>query len=155
LRERSSGVIIAAVMLLSAACAPAASTPAATAPGAGAAPPPAAPATPKSLIISQDFEPPDIEGFGSLVRPAGTGGVREIVHNHLTRKIRDGVVEPELVTGLPSIDDGTWKVNADGTMDVTWKLRPNVKWHDGTPFTSADMRFAFEAFTDPALPPMA
>jgi peptide/nickel transport system substrate-binding protein len=40
-------------------------------------------------------------------------------------------------------------------MDVTWKLRPNVKWHDGAAFTSADMLFSFEVYKNPALPPTA
>ena len=34
----------------------------------------------------------------------------------------------------------SWSVSADGR-SYTFKLRPNVKWHDGKPFTSADVRF--------------
>ena len=34
----------------------------------------------------------------------------------------------------------SWNVSADGRT-YTFKLRPNVKWHDGKPFTSADVRF--------------
>src|SRR3954470_6759527 len=34
-------------------------------------------------------------------------------------------------------------------MDVVWKLRPNVKWHDGEPFTSADVQFTVEAINGP------
>jgi peptide/nickel transport system substrate-binding protein len=34
-------------------------------------------------------------------------------------------------------------------MDVTWKLRPGVKWHDGVPFTSADIKFTVEAINSP------
>ncbi len=30
-------------------------------------------------------------------------------------------------------------------MDVTWKLRPGVKWHDGKPHTSADVKFTVDA----------
>ena len=30
-------------------------------------------------------------------------------------------------------------------MDVTWKLRPGVKWHDGMPHTSADVKFTVDA----------
>lgn len=34
----------------------------------------------------------------------------------------------------------SWSVSPDGK-SYTFKLRPNVKWHDGKPFTSADVRF--------------
>jgi peptide/nickel transport system substrate-binding protein len=34
-------------------------------------------------------------------------------------------------------------VNPDGTMDTIWTIRPNVKWHDGTPFTSEDLVFTY------------
>ena len=40
-------------------------------------------------------------------------------------------------------------VNPDGTMQTTWKLRPGVTWHDGTPFTSADVRLTVEAINGP------
>src|SRR5438874_9912949 len=120
--RRCLTVAIAMFALLASACAPSASSrsSAVPAPNAGAAQPRA----PKTLTIAQEFEPPDIEGFGSLVRPAGSGGLREVVHNHLVRKIRDGDIEPELVTELPSIERGTWRVNADGSMDMTWRIRP-------------------------------
>jgi peptide/nickel transport system substrate-binding protein len=145
---RKLNVLVAAFALLVGACAPSAGAPTTNAIQSQ-------PRAPKTLTIAQEFEPPDIEGFVSLVRPAGSGGVRDVVHNHLARKIRDGVVQPELVTQLPSIDDGTWRVNDDGSMDVTWRLRPNIRWHDGTAFTSADMLFSLEVFRDRALPPVA
>ena len=33
-----------------------------------------------------------------------------------------------------------WEISADG-LTYTFKLRPNVKWHDGQPFTSADVSY--------------
>ena len=36
-------------------------------------------------------------------------------------------------------------LRSDGGMDVTWKLRPGVKWHDGHPHTSADVKFTADA----------
>jgi peptide/nickel transport system substrate-binding protein len=40
-------------------------------------------------------------------------------------------------------------VSADLT-SVTWKLKPNVKWSDGSPFTSADVVFTWKYGADPA-----
>ena len=36
-----------------------------------------------------------------------------------------------------------WEVNADATQ-YTFKLRDDVKWHDGEPFTSADVKYNME-----------
>jgi len=109
--EGRLAIAVVALGMLATACAPSGgpSVPASSA---------VQPRAPKTLTIEQDFEPPDIEGFGSLVRPAGSGGLREIAHNHLVRKIRDGVIQAELAA-IPSLDDGTWRVNGDGSMDMT------------------------------------
>ncbi|WP_325345039.1 ABC transporter substrate-binding protein [Xylophilus sp.] len=61
-------------------------------------------------------------------------------------KIFDGLLtfdaqlrpQPQLATG--------WSEAADGR-SITFRLRPGVKWHDGAPFTSADVAFsALEAW---------
>jgi peptide/nickel transport system substrate-binding protein len=44
-------------------------------------------------------------------------------------------------------------LRGDGGMDVTWKLRPNVRWHDDVPFTSADVKFTVDAINSPAYNP--
>ena len=66
---------------------------------------------------------------------------RRITHEALVVTPQINTFDPQLAAELPSIEKGTWKVNPDGTMETTWKLRPNIKWHDGTPFTSADLVF--------------
>ena len=48
-----------------------------------------------------------------------------------------------------AVERGTWLLHPDGTMDVTWRLRPTIKWHDGTPFSSGDLLFSFTVFMDP------
>ena len=76
----------------------------------------------------------------------------DFVHAYLVeRNDRDEFV-PSLAAEQLSVDRGTWRINSDGSMDTTWRLRPNVKWHDGTPFTSDDLMFTFMAFMDPELP---
>lgn len=41
-----------------------------------------------------------------------------------------------------------WHVSADG-LEYTIALRPNIKWHDGVPFTGDDVKFTIEAILDP------
>ena len=60
---------------------------------------------------------------------------------------------PVLAELVPSPENGLVRANPDGTMLVTWKLRPGVRWHDGTPFTSEDVKFTVEALNDPAYNP--
>jgi peptide/nickel transport system substrate-binding protein len=41
-----------------------------------------------------------------------------------------------------------WSVSND-KLTYTFSLRKDVKWHDGQPFTSADVKFTFERILDP------
>jgi peptide/nickel transport system substrate-binding protein len=52
--------------------------------------------------------------------------------------------EPELAR--------TWNVSSDGTR-FTFNLVRNAKWHDGVPFTSADVKFTFEQVLKPIREP--
>src|SRR4051794_25651685 len=63
-----------------------------------------------------------------------------------------GAANPLLAAELPSRDAGTWTVNADGTMETLWKVRPNARWHDGEPVTSRDFVFALRLYRDDAIP---
>jgi peptide/nickel transport system substrate-binding protein len=47
----------------------------------------------------------------------------------------------------PELAD-SWEVSADH-LTWTFHLHPGTKWHDGTDFTSADVKFSFEACLDP------
>jgi peptide/nickel transport system substrate-binding protein len=40
----------------------------------------------------------------------------------------------------------SWSWNADGTR-LTFKLRDGVKWHDGKPFTAADVKCTWDLLT--------
>src|SRR5215218_519345 len=59
----------------------------------------------------------------------------------------DGNLRPILAESIPGREDGT--LAADGK-SVTWKLKKNVKWHDGKPFTADDCVFNWEYARDPA-----
>jgi peptide/nickel transport system substrate-binding protein len=54
-------------------------------------------------------------------------------------------IVPVLAAELPTIANGGVVLRLDGGMDVTWKLRPAVRWHDGVSHTSADVKFTVDA----------
>src|SRR5439155_12780698 len=97
--------------------------------GSGAAP---VHTTPKILVVAVPMEPAQLEGFLGASGVGGGGIVRNVVHALLSVPIEDGTYQPQLASELPSPERGTWRTNADGTMDTVWKLRPGVRWHDGT-----------------------
>ena len=43
--------------------------------------------------------------------------------------------------------------SSDG-LTYTFSLRDNVRWHDGTPFSAADVAFTFDYFNNQSLPPL-
>ena len=59
----------------------------------------------------------------------------------------DGNLVPILAAEVPTPKNGG--VAADGR-SVMWKLKRNVQWHDGKPFTADDVVFNWEYAADPA-----
>src|SRR5579884_2490926 len=128
-RSRASGwrwaALAVSLVLLIGGCAPAPGTPAASAPGApagGAAS--AAPARP--LVIVLRVEPPgliseQLSQGGSVFRATDrlfNAGLA-ILDDH-------AVPQPYLATSLPQLNTDSWMVNADGTMQTTYHLKPNA-----------------------------
>lgn len=67
----------------------------------------------------------------------------------IATKIFESLLEykgPEL-TPLPGLAQ-SWSAAADGK-SYTFKLRQGVKWHDGKPFTSEDVKFSVEKIVTP------
>ena len=68
-----------------------------------------------------------------------------ITYEPLASYDQDGqTLVPFLAAEIPSLENGG--LSADGTA-VTWKLRSDVKWSDGQPFTAEDVKFTYEFIT--------
>src|SRR5215510_12221438 len=96
--------------------------------GAGAAPP-------KDAIV-----------IGLLAEPVtmDPAQVTDLNSARITKRIFEGLVGQELgsyklVPGLAR----TWDISKDGLV-YTFNLRPNVTFHDGTPFNAEAVKFCFE-----------
>ena len=92
--------------------------------------------------------------WASAPRPLA-GGVPQafhIAHDYLAVLNTQGEWVPQLALALPSVDEGTWQLAPDGTMETRWQIRPGVRWHDGVPLTADDFLFGFRVMKDPDLP---
>ncbi len=84
-------------------------------------------------------------------RVAGVREVEQLLNAGLGVVDTQGQIRPLLAEVIPSLENGLWKLHADGRMETTWRLRPNALWHDGAPFTGADLQFAARIASDAAL----
>ncbi|MQA61954.1 MAG: ABC transporter substrate-binding protein [Actinophytocola sp.] len=71
----------------------------------------------------------------AITTSGATHTASELLYNGLVRLDEQGTPQPDLAE--------SWDVAEDGAR-YTFALRDDVTWHDGEPFTSADVKFAFE-----------
>jgi len=101
------------------------------------------------LIVGYDREPDTLNRFSTHILE----DIQTCIVEGLTTTDEQMRVVPLLATEVPTIDNGGVRLRGDGGMDVTWKLRPGVTWHDGAPFTSADVKFTVDAINGPEYNP--
>jgi peptide/nickel transport system substrate-binding protein len=90
-------------------------------------------------------------GRAGAGRILGTADIERLLHPGLVVRDQEQTLKPILVEAVPSVENGTWQVLPDGRMVTTYRIRPNAAWHDGTPFTSADLVFTMGVVSDPEL----
>ncbi|CAA9539544.1 MAG: ABC transporter, substrate-binding protein (cluster 5, nickel/peptides/opines) [uncultured Thermomicrobiales bacterium] len=101
------------------------------------------------VAAAQDGTPTPVAGGTMVVSIASDPG-------HFNPAITTGftqhVVADSIFNGLVGLDENLqpvpdladrWDISEDGTT-YTFHLHPGVRWHDGAPFTSADVKFSFE-----------
>lgn len=65
-------------------------------------------------------------------------------NRNLSAKVTEGLLRYDTHFEPQPLLATAWSISTDG-LRYTFKLRPNVKWHDGKPFTSADVKFSLLA----------
>jgi peptide/nickel transport system substrate-binding protein len=111
---------------------------------------PAAAAKPTDrLVVGYDREPDTLNRFSTHILE----DIETCVVEGLVTTNEKMEVVPLLAAAIPTLENGGVVLRKDGGMDVTWKLRPEVRWHDGTPHTSADVKFTVVAINSPAYNP--
>ncbi len=91
------------------------------------------------------------------INTAGTGSIRgvgeaeKLIHAGLVIRDGDGNLRPKMAEAVPTIDNGNWRLMPDGRMETSWTIKQGAMWHDGTPFTSADLVFTLAVGMDKQL----
>ena len=83
-----------------------------------------------SLVFLVQPEPPTMAGYVSTSGPIGLLGPK--IYDALVDYDNDGKMVPMLAESVDVSPDGK---------TITFNLRKGVTWHDGKPFTSADVKF--------------
>jgi peptide/nickel transport system substrate-binding protein len=65
--------------------------------------------------------------------------------------IYDGLVKADKDLNFVGAMAESWEFSPD-CLNLTWKLRRDIKWHDGVPFTAEDVKFTYEAMINPKTP---
>src|SRR5439155_15917854 len=81
------------------------------------------------------------EGSISAIMPMMGVFNNLVLFDQHVRQNREGSIVPELAT--------SWSWSEDGT-ELNFKLRDGVKWHDGKPFTAADVKCTYDLLTGKA-----
>ena len=85
----------------------------------------------------------------SIMNPYLTGGIKDIesaslVLEPLARYDETGTMIPWLVAEIPTVENGGV---AEDFKSITWRLRDNLTWSDGTPVTASDVAFTWSYCT--------
>lgn len=91
---------------------------------------------PNTLVVGMPY---DAEHFNEAYRNYTGGGGYYVANNIFNRLVvldifGDAGIEPDLAERWEVLDDGT---------TYRFHLRRDVRWHDGAPFTAADVRYTY------------
>ena len=86
----------------------------------------------------------DISGLiPNITSDSPSQEVGGFIYSNVVRTDKNLRLEGELAEG--------WDISPD-QLSITFHLRRNVKWHDGTPLTAADVDFTYRYMIDPKTP---
>lgn len=141
--------LLLAVLIVECAPLPPTSSRPSTAPQSQSVPVTDAPS--RTLIVALRVEPTTISP--RPFRQAGfeIGIVLRVFNAGLAVLDEQEVAHPELSEALPQLNTDSWRVHADGRMTTTYRLKPNLTWHDGTPVSAEDFVFAYRVFSNAEL----
>lgn len=106
----------------------------------------------RTLVMVGQVEPATLSS--KVLQSTGglaIGATTRLFNAWLTLVDGRGVARPYLAETLPQLNTDTWRMSPDGSMDTTYRLKPNLTWQDGAPLTAEDFVFAWRVYTSPEM----
>lgn len=123
---------------------------------AGCSPAPVAAVAPASVAGRHPWTVPDTLRIGTglvprtlnplLATQTVEGSINRLFSDILVTVDAHGKFVPDLAAEVPTLENGG--ISADG-LTIRYKLHKHVTWQDGRPFSSADVKFTFDAIMNP------
>jgi peptide/nickel transport system substrate-binding protein len=151
MRMRTIQVLVLVSAMIVAACAPAAQPAPSAARQQGGERGPAAGDQPSRTLVAAVRVEPDTLAARALRTARGVAlDLSRRMFNAEMALLNDaGQPTPYLAERLPQLNTDSWRVFPDGRMETTYRLRPNLIWHDGTPLSAQDWVFAWQVYGSP------
>ena len=106
-----------------------------------AAPAESGPVDGDAIISASIGEPSNL--IPALASDSASSEINGHIYNGLMKIDKDLNIVPDLAERLEISEDG---------LTLTFHLRRDVRWHDGTPYTSRDAMFTYKLMADPKTP---
>ncbi len=119
--------------------------------GGASGPAPAQASANRTLVMIARGEPTNLGAVRMVsAGPAGRE-VARLFFATLDFSDERGITQPYLEEAVPQLHTDSWRVFPDGRMETTYRLRPNLSWHDGTPLVAEDFVFGWRVYSTPAM----
>lgn len=104
------------------------------------------------VVIAVGAEPGTLNW---LVTTGGSNTERAWVRpafDPLAERDEHGILQPVLLSRVPTNTNGGMRVGSHGTLDLVLDLKPEAAWSDGTPITCADVTFTWRTIVSDRWP---
>ncbi len=143
-----SSVLLVALMTLIACAPPARPTSSARENVPNSSQPPAQRIS-RTLVMAGRSETPSVASRPLRIFGLTSTTVSRLFNAGLALRDGEGNWHPYMAESLPQLNSESWTVAPDGTMETTYRLKPNQTWHDSTPLTADDFVFSYQLYSNP------
>jgi peptide/nickel transport system substrate-binding protein len=105
------------------------------------------------------YDDPGKPAYGDTIITASIGEASNLIpilagdsaSHDVAGHIYSGLVKYDKNLNIVGVLAESWEVSKDN-LSITFHLRKDVKWHDGTPFTAHDVMYTYRVIVDPKTP---